>query len=103
MRKSESSEKSAVVPADAVLLSPSSDKKAAKALENIKAKYAHVDTRMIWRAGDGKHLSHLSYSTWFNPQQIPRHPFHQSSAPVRRVIRACIGHSCHKSAGALGS
>ena len=56
MRKSESSEKSAVVPADAVLLSPSSDKKAAKALENIKAKYAHVDTQMIWRARDGKHL-----------------------------------------------
>ena len=37
-------------------------------------KPAHVDAHGAWwdATGDfGKHLSHLSFSTYFNPQQIP--------------------------------
>ena len=49
MRKSNSSEKSVLIPADAVLCDVSTDKKAAKALEAIRSKYAHAMTEQVWR------------------------------------------------------
>lgn len=56
MSRSKTQSNSADFPSDATICDLTTDKKAAKALDNAKSKYGHLVPTVIFRAADGRHL-----------------------------------------------
>lgn len=95
MKRNQPQGNSALIPSNATLCEIATDKKAAKALDNAKGKYAHVLPENIWRAPDGKHLMVLIRCT---------HPGCEAQRPIFTSdcfqVSTCIDHKKGKASAA---